>query len=123
LGPVSDLGDLSNEAFCYLTTIGRVSGNPHEIEIWFASRGSTIYMLSGGGTRSDWVKNILSTPEVKVRIGALELGGTGRTVEDPDEDAWARAALLEKYNPTYSGDLTEWSRTALPIAVDIRGSA
>ncbi len=26
---------LATENYCYLTTIGRVSGNPHEIEIWF----------------------------------------------------------------------------------------
>ena len=24
------------EQYCYLTTTGRVSGRPHEIEIWFA---------------------------------------------------------------------------------------
>lgn len=115
----ADLTGVADESFCYLTTRGRVSGTPHEIEIWFAVNDSTIYMLSGGGERSDWVKNILATPAVHVRVGPLELSGRGRTVEDPDEDAWARTALFEKYNPTYSNDLTNWSRTALPIAVDI----
>lgn len=114
-----DLEAMAGEAFCYLTTRGRITGDPHEIEIWFAAKGSTIYMLSGGGTRSDWVKNILATPEVAVRIGEREFDGRGRMVEDPDEESWARAALLDKYNPTYSGDLTKWSQTALPVGVDV----
>lgn len=114
-----DLMGVASEAFCYLTTRGRASGDAHEIEIWFAARGSTVYMLSGGGDRADWVRNIRATPDVEIRVGALHLAGHGRVVEDPDEEAWARAALLEKYNPNYSGDLNGWSQTALPIGVDI----
>lgn len=116
---MAELDDIANEAFCYLTTRGRTTGDAHEIEIWFAARGATIYMLSGGGERSDWVKNILAEPDVRVRIGAQEFGGRARLVDDPSEEAWARAALLEKYNPTYSGDLTKWSQTALPVGVDL----
>jgi len=40
-------------------------------------------------------------------------------VEDGEEDALARRLLLEKYEPTYSGDLSEWGRTALPVAVEL----
>jgi hypothetical protein len=27
--------------------------------------------------------------------------------------------LVEKYQPRYSGDLTEWGRTSLPVAIDL----
>jgi hypothetical protein len=27
--------------------------------------------------------------------------------------------LLQKYRPRYGGDLDEWGRTALPIAIDL----
>ena len=110
---------LAGESFCYITTTGRVTGRPHEIEIWFGMNGWTIYMLSGGGDRSDWVRNIMKTPGVSVRIGGREFSGTGRVVTDPAEDALARRLLLEKYSPTYSGDLTDWGRTALPVAIDL----
>lgn len=116
------LDDVSTEAFCYLTTRGRVTGDPHEIEIWFALRDSTVYLLAGGGRTADWVKNILAAPEVKVRVGSLEMSGHGRLVEDADEEAWARSALLDKYDPTYAGDLTGWSQNALPVAVDLIGA-
>jgi hypothetical protein len=81
--------------------------------------GSTIYLLSGGGKRSDWVRNIIESPAVSVRIGGRGFSGSGRIVSDPAEDALARRLLLEKYSPTYSGDLTDWGRTALPVAIDL----
>jgi deazaflavin-dependent oxidoreductase (nitroreductase family) len=116
---VEDLGDLGKQSFCYLTTRGRVTGNPHEIEIWFAARGLSIYLLSGGSERSDWVKNLVMNPDVTVRIGKREFGGQARIVEDADEEAWARTALLEKYGPGYGGDLTNWSQRSLPVAIDL----
>ncbi len=116
-----ELSELADEAFCYLTTAGRVSGRPHTIEIWFALNARTLYMLSGNGPRhrADWVRNLTKTPAVTVRIGDREFAGIGRVVEDGEEDGLARRLLLEKYEPTYSGDLSEWGRTALPVAVDL----
>jgi deazaflavin-dependent oxidoreductase (nitroreductase family) len=111
---------LATEAFCYVTTTGRVSGRPHEIEIWFGASGRTIYMLAGGRERSDWVKNIISDSRVTVRIGGQEFSGNGRAVDPSSpEDALARKLLLDKYSPTYAGDLSEWGETALPVAVDV----
>ncbi len=113
-----DLRDLAQEDFCYLTTTGRVTGRPHEIEIWFAVEGRTLYMLSGGRDRSDWVKNLRRNPEVMVRIASERFDGRARTVEDPKEDALARRLLVEKYERT-PGHLANWRRTALPVAVDL----
>ena len=53
------LAALDGESYCYLTTTGRVSGEPREIEIWFGLDGPTLYVLSGGRDRSDWVKNLM----------------------------------------------------------------
>jgi deazaflavin-dependent oxidoreductase (nitroreductase family) len=113
-----ELETLADQAFCYLTTTGRVTGKSHEIEIWFAARGSSIYMLSGGAQASDWVRNIQAGPAVNVRIADSTFTGTGRIVTDPEEDAWARQALVGKYSKA-SGDLESWGRTSLPVAVDL----
>ena len=110
---------LASESYCYLTTTGRVSGEPREIEIWFGLDGDTLYMLSGGRDRSNWVKNLIREPEVTVRLGDRSFAGRARIVSDGDEDARARRLLLEKYSPGYSGDLSEWGETALPVAVDL----
>jgi deazaflavin-dependent oxidoreductase (nitroreductase family) len=108
----------ADQDYCYLTTTGRVSGEPREIEIWFGLVGRTLYMLSGGRDRSDWVRNILDHPGVSVRIGSATEPGRARVVEDPAEDEQARELLFDKYSARYGGDLEDWRRTALPIAVD-----
>jgi deazaflavin-dependent oxidoreductase (nitroreductase family) len=108
------------EDFCYLTTTGRASGQPREIEIWFGIDGDTLYMLSGGRDKSDWVKNSRKTPDVSVRLGTRRFRGRGRIVSGQDEDALARRLLLEKYAPGYSGSLSDWGKNALPVAVELR---
>jgi hypothetical protein len=115
----SDLKSLAGEDFCYLTTTGRISGRPHTIESWFALYGYTLYMLSGGRDRSDWVKNALHLPDVTVRIKDRVIAGKARLVKDSGEDALARRIVLEKYEKSSEDDLMEWSRTALPVAVDL----
>jgi deazaflavin-dependent oxidoreductase (nitroreductase family) len=115
---MSDLRALADEDFCYLTTPGRVTGRPHTIEIWFALDGEVLYMLSGGRDGSDWVKNLQRTPEVTVRIANERFEGHARVVEDAKEDELARRLLIEKYERN-SGSLSNWRRTALPVAVDL----
>ena len=116
----ADLDSLRDEDYCYLTTTGRVSGEPREIEIWFGLVGRTLYMLSGGRDRSDWVRNLLREAAVTVRIAERTFDGRARVVEDPGEDARARELLFEKYSPGYSGDLDDWRQRSLPIGVDLR---
>jgi deazaflavin-dependent oxidoreductase (nitroreductase family) len=117
---MDDHASLAGESYCYLTTTGRVSGEPREIEIWFGLEGSTLYMLSGGRDRSDWVKNLLRDPAVTVRIADRSFEGRARVVDDPNEDERARALLFDKYSPGYSGGLADWRARSLPIAVDLQ---
>jgi len=116
-----DLKKLAEENFCYLTTTGRISGRPHTIEIWFALNEQTLYMLSGGRDKSDWVKNALHTPAVQLKINNSIFSGHARLVNDTEEDTLARKIVFEKYVSRSSDDLVDWSRTSLPIAVDIVG--
>ncbi len=117
-----ELTTYADDDYCYLTTTGRVTGRRHTIEIWFALDGATIYMLSGGGTGADWVKNAGRQPRVSVRLGDQDFPGHARVVEQPDEDARARELVVGKYQPRYEGDLDEWGRTSLVVAVDLTSS-
>jgi deazaflavin-dependent oxidoreductase (nitroreductase family) len=121
------MDDDASHAFCYLTTTGRVSGRPHTIEIWFARRGPTLYLLSGGGDRSDWVRNLRRRPPAAVQIGrrrARALPGRARVLDPGSpEDELARDLLVEKYQPSYGGDLTGWRWSSLPVAIDLEGEA
>jgi deazaflavin-dependent oxidoreductase (nitroreductase family) len=113
------LRQLSRQDYCYLTTKGRVSGNLHEIEIWFTIQNETLYLLSGNG-KSDWVLNLRKDPAVTVRIAKHIFAGTARLVEDKEEEYLVRHLAAEKYQEWEEGKtLSEWARTALPVAVDI----
>ena len=114
-GRTDDLGALD---YCYLTTVGRVSGDAHEIEIWFALNDGILYLLSGGRDGSGWVKNLRANADVTVRLGAETRAARARMVTRSDEDELARRLLVEKYRPRYSGELEEWGRTSLPVAVE-----
>jgi deazaflavin-dependent oxidoreductase (nitroreductase family) len=116
---MDDLSTLATEPFCYLTTTGRGSGRPHTIEIWFARHGARVYLLSGGGERSDWVKNLQQEPAVQVRIGTRWFTGRARVVDAAEEDELARRMLTNKYQPGYAGDLRGWREASLPVAVDL----
>jgi deazaflavin-dependent oxidoreductase (nitroreductase family) len=116
-GPAA--GDPADEPFCYLTTVGRISGRHHTVEIWFARRGATVYLLSGDGDQADWVRNVGRQPRVTLRVGTVQWAGHARVVTDPDEDRLARQLVAGKYQPTYSGDLSTWRDTALPVAIDV----
>ncbi len=113
--------ELAGEDYCYLTTTGRKTGRPHTIEIWFALSGSNLYMLSGGGDRSDWVRNIRRIPEATVRIGGSSFPVWGYMVEDAEEGELARRLLFDKYQPRSAEDLTRWRRSALPVAMSLDG--
>lgn len=113
------MSELNDHALAYVTTTGRVTGRPHTIEIWFAALGDTIYVLSGGGDRADWVRNLLANGLAEIRIDGETRSGKGRRVTQPDEDAMARRLVFDKYQPGYGGDLTDWRRRSLPMAIEL----
>jgi len=111
---------LAKEDYCYLTTTGRVTGKPHQIEIWFGAQNASIYLMAGDHG-SDWVKNLLKDPNVTVRIAQRTFTGIARIVKNEREEMTARKLLADKYKERESdGSLSEWARTALPVAIDLK---
>ena len=109
--------------FCYVTSTGRTTGRAHRIEIWFAVSpdADTIYMLSGGRERADWVRNLVASPRCTVEIGDERFVGYGRVIEATAEDEPARTLVHDKY--AHGDDLASWRKSALPIAIDLTPSA
>ncbi len=86
--------------YLYLTTKGRVTGLPRQIEIWFVAWSGNLYILAEHFHSAHWVKNIAQEPRVRVHLGAREFGASARAL-DPvaDGDEWRTAQRLarEKY--------------------------
>jgi deazaflavin-dependent oxidoreductase (nitroreductase family) len=114
------LSQLSKEDYCYLTTTGRKSGLPHEIEIWFGINGISLYLLSGGGDESHWVMNLRANPNVTVRIAKITFNGIARIVNEEKEEIMARHRLAGKYQGWKADQpLSDWGKTALVVGIEL----
>jgi len=121
--PRATLTSAADDDFCYLTTTGRLTAQPHEIEIWFALdpiAGTTLFLLAGGGDASDWVRNLRADPAVTVRVRDLTYVAHARVVTDAIEDERARTVVFDKYQPRNAGELVSWRARALPVALDVQ---
>jgi deazaflavin-dependent oxidoreductase (nitroreductase family) len=115
---MNDLQAAVDDDFCYLTTRGRRTGRPHEIEIWFALDVRALYLLSGGGDRSDWVRNLRADPAVAVRLRDTTYEAVARVVDEGEESERGRTLVFDKYQPRYNGSLERWRRESVLVAVD-----
>jgi deazaflavin-dependent oxidoreductase (nitroreductase family) len=113
------LAGVVHEEYAYLTTTGRVSGTSHEIEIWFATDGSTVWLISGGDDRSDWVRNLLRDPRASVRIADVTVEVIARcAIADPAEREQAATRLYDKYSRQVSATAEQWTSDAYLVALD-----
>jgi len=120
---VVDAAALDVEPFCYLTTTGRRTGEPHEIEIWFTAVADSLYLISGGGDRSDWVRNLQVSPPASVRVGETTFPVTGRAPVHPGEERTTAIEHLHgKYADQVSGTLDDWKREAFIVALDTKAN-
>jgi deazaflavin-dependent oxidoreductase (nitroreductase family) len=70
--------------YLYLTTLGRATGQPREIEIWYTQIGDVFYILAEYET-SNWVRNVRACADVQVRVAGLNFAGTARAVSPESE--------------------------------------
>ena len=73
--------------YLYLTTTGRRSGQPREIEIWFTDHEGCYYLVAEHRERTHWVQNILADSRVRWRVGDTTFEGRGRVVDPTAEPA------------------------------------
>ena len=93
---------LSTTEFCYLTTRGRRTGQPHRIEIWFVAHDEGAYILSDSDL-ADWYRNLVAD-ELASRMGAFALARSLRDAAEPYTGVIV--VLLER---THDAWLASWS--------------
>jgi deazaflavin-dependent oxidoreductase (nitroreductase family) len=71
--------DLRLEQYLYLTTRGRRSGRPREIEIWFTQHEGCFYVIAEYDT-SHWVQNVRTHSEVEIRVAGQKFAGRARVL-------------------------------------------
>ena len=66
----SKANSFEGEQYLYLTTRGRKSGMPREIEIWFTHHNGRFYVIAEYDT-SHWLQNLRANPAATVRVGKM----------------------------------------------------
>ena len=78
---------LANDLVIDITTIGRASGEPKRIEIWFHNVDDRYYITGRPGPRS-WYANVLVNPSVTFHLKETteaDLEGSARAITDAEE--------------------------------------
>lgn len=79
----SQLETLASTLTVDLTTIGRRSGQPRTVEIWWF-RVDGRFIVTGTPGRRDWLANVRANPNVVITVGDGSHGGSAKEIEDPD---------------------------------------
>ncbi len=66
-----------------LTVTGRKSGREISIPVWFVQDGDNLYLVPVQGSDSDWYKNVLRTPTIRLAAGEAQLTARTAPVTDP----------------------------------------
>lgn len=84
--PNSNLKDnnLDRELYLYLTTRGRKSGLPREIEIWFTQHDGRFYLIAEYAT-SHWLQNLQADPSASIRVAGENISVQARVVHRETE--------------------------------------
>ena len=79
-----------------LTHVGRKTGKPHQVTIWFVLDGDRLYIGTPNVNRQ-WVRNVQKTPKVTLSMDDETFGGAARFVTDRAEHGRAMVAIRRKY--------------------------
>ena len=78
---------LANDLVIDITTIGRTSGEPKRLEIWFHNVDDRYYVTGRPGPRS-WYANVVANPAITFHFkesAEADLEGTARAITAPAE--------------------------------------
>ena len=79
----ADIERLARTRTVDLTTIGRGSGQPRTVEIWWFHVDGR-FIITGTPGRRDWLANVRADPTVTISIGDSAFPATAIEIEDDD---------------------------------------
>ena len=105
--PLSQLRSYQDASTLDLVTVGRKSGAERTVTIWFVvDAQGKLYVQSGKNGETDWYRNLIKTPAVKLRVGELSMNGVATPVEDLTVVERVHTLFREKY---LRARIAEWT--------------
>jgi deazaflavin-dependent oxidoreductase (nitroreductase family) len=66
-----------------LIVTGRKSGQEISLPVWFVRDGDRLHLVPVTGTDSNWYKNVLKEPAIRVIAGSAQLSAQATPLTDP----------------------------------------
>jgi deazaflavin-dependent oxidoreductase (nitroreductase family) len=88
---------LAKDRVIDITTVGRRTGEPRRIEIWFHRLDGRYYITGTPGRPRDWYANLVAHPAFTFHLkesATADLPATARPITDPAEREKVLAGLL-----------------------------
>lgn len=113
----SDIADrLSRYREISISVTGRKSGREISRPVWFVWEGGELYLLPVQGSDSQWYKNALKTPSIRVDARGAE----AEFHAVPITDVKRVAIIVEKFREKYgAGDVKKYY-SKLDVAVELQ---
>ncbi|MEY2524562.1 MAG: hypothetical protein QOJ66_3127 [Ilumatobacteraceae bacterium] len=105
---------LLNSEELQLVTVGRKTGRESARPVWFVHRDGTLYLLPGDGRDSQWYRNALHTPTIRLSAGGTTQPATTR----PITDEMQVAAVVNAFRDKYGSDQISALYPRLEVAVE-----
>ena len=112
---------LTHDRTVDITTIGRRSGEPRRIEIWFHNLGGRIY-ISGLPGRRGWYANVVAHPDFVFHLketAQADIPARARPITDPAERRRVLPELLAGIGR--EAGLEDWVDRSPLIEVELLG--
>jgi deazaflavin-dependent oxidoreductase (nitroreductase family) len=88
-----------------LSVIGRKSGKAISIPVWFVLKGEKLYLLPVKGSDTQWYKNVLKNPRIRVDARASEAALTAKPLTESSKVK----SVVEKFREKYgAGDVKKY---------------
>jgi deazaflavin-dependent oxidoreductase (nitroreductase family) len=80
-----------------ISVTGRNSGRTISIPVWFVLEGDKLYLLPVQGSDTQWYKNVLKNPSIRIETR----DGEAKLQAVPITDAKAVSSVVEKFRDKY----------------------
>ena len=109
---------LSRRSEIKITVAGRKSGRAISIPVWFVLEDDKLYLLPVEGSDTQWYKNVLKNPAIRVAAGSA----TAELKLAPITDAHEVSSVVEKFRHKYgAGDVKRYySKFDVAVVAHIR---
>jgi len=98
-----------------ISVIGRKSGRTISIPVWFVLEGDKLYLLPVQGSDTQWYKNVLQNPSIRISARGEE----AEFPAIPVTDAQAVKSVVEEFREKYGAEDVKKYYSKFDVAVVI----